>query len=56
MILPNRLHITNQVELHKAEEKISKQRAKLLLESGDIHRIEIGTITWLAQIHAYFIW
>jgi len=44
---------TNQVELHKAEEKISKQKAKLLFESGDINRIEVGTFAGLAHIHAY---
>lgn len=53
MVLPNKLNITNQIELNKAEEKISKHKAKLLFESGDINRIEIGTFKGLAQIHAY---
>jgi cell filamentation protein len=53
MVLQNKLHITNQIELSKAEEKISKQKAKLLFESGDINRIEVGTFEGLAQIHAY---
>jgi fido (protein-threonine AMPylation protein) len=53
MVLPNKLNITNQIELNKAEEKISKQKAKHLFESGDIKRMEIGTFTGLAQIHAY---
>ena len=30
MILENKLNITNQVELAKAQEKISKQKAKQL--------------------------
>ena len=30
MILQNKLNITNQVELAKAEERLSKQRAKQL--------------------------
>ncbi len=53
MILPNKLQITHQIELNKAEEKISKQKAKQLFESGDIHRIEVGTFQGLAQIHTY---
>ncbi len=53
MLLPNKLNITNQLELNKAEEKISKQKAKQLFESGDISRIEVGTFNGLAQIHAH---
>lgn len=53
MILENKLNITNQVELAKAEEKISKQKAKQLFESGDINHIEIGTFSGLAQINHY---
>lgn len=53
MVLPNKLNITNQLELNKAEEKISKQKAKQMFESGDINQIEVGTFAGLAQIHAY---
>ena len=53
MVLANKLNITNQIELNKAEEKISKQKAKQLFESGDINQIEIGTFKGLSQIHAY---
>ena len=53
MILPNKLNITNQLELNQAEEKISKQKAKQLFESGEINQIEVGTFKGLAQIHAY---
>jgi len=53
MVLQNKLNITNQIELNKAEEKISKQKAKRLFENGDINRMEIGTFKGLAQIHAY---
>lgn len=53
MILPNKLNITDQIELAKAEEKISKQKAKQLFDSGDINQVEIGTFAGLAFIHAY---
>ncbi len=36
MILDNKLNITHQIELAKAEEKISKQKAKQLFDSGDL--------------------
>lgn len=53
MILENKLNIDNQVELAKAEERISKQKAKQLFDSGDIERVELGTFAGLAAIHAY---
>lgn len=53
MVLQNKLSITDQIDLNKAEEKISKQKAKQLFESGDINRMEIGTFKGLAQVHAY---
>ena len=53
MTLQNKLEITNQVDLAKAEEKISKQKAKQLFDSGDIKKAEIGTFKGLAFIHAY---
>ena len=53
MILSNKLGITDQVELAKAEEKISKQKAKQLFDSGDIAQIEVGSFAGLSAIHAY---
>ena len=53
MILENKLNITHQVELAKAEEKISKQKAKQLFDSGDITKVEVGTFAGLPFIHAY---
>lgn len=53
MILENKLNITEQVELNKVEEKISKQKAKKLFESGDINKIKIGKFEGLAFIHNY---
>lgn len=52
MVLPNKLNITSQLELNIAEEKISKQKAKQLFDSGKINQIEIGTFAGLAEIHA----
>ena len=51
--MENKLNIGNQVELARAEEKISKQKAKLLFESGEIHNIEVGTFAGLAAIHRH---
>jgi cell filamentation protein len=53
MILDNKLNITDQVALAKAEEKISKQKAKQLFDSTAIDAIEIGAFAGLAAIHRY---
>ena len=53
MILDNKLGITNQIELARAEEKISKQKATQLFDSGDIDKVEIGTFKGLSFIHNY---
>lgn len=53
MILANKFNITDQIELAHAEEKISKQKAKQFFDSGDIHKVELGTFAGLAFIHAY---
>jgi len=53
MILENKLHLTDQASLARAEEEISKKKAKQLFDSGDIHQIETGTYAGLAMIHQY---
>ena len=41
-MLKNKLNISHQVELAKAEEKISKQKARQLFDSGDINKVDVG--------------
>jgi len=53
MILQNKLGIDNQVELAKEEEKLSKQKAKELFDSGNIDKVEVGTFKGLSYIHNY---
>lgn len=53
MFLNNKLNITDQIKLAKAEEKISKQKARQLFDSGDITKVAIGTFAGLAFIHTY---
>ena len=43
MILENKLNITDQAALARAEEEISKRKARELFDSGDIHKVEVGT-------------
>ena len=51
MVLENKLHIADAAELARVEEKISKQQAIHLWESGELDRLEPGTFSALAQIH-----
>ena len=53
MILDNKLGISDQVELSRVEEKLSKQKAKQLFDSGDIAKVAVGTFTGLQYIHGY---
>ena len=53
MVLKNKLGLTDQIDLAKAEEKISKQRARTLYDSGDLEKLEVGTFRGLADIHTY---
>ena len=51
MILANKLHLTDAAELARVEEKVSKQKAIGLWESGELDRLRAGTFAALAQIH-----
>ena len=53
MILENKLNITDQAELAREEEKISKIRAKEMFETGYLNTLEPGTFVALKQIHKY---
>ena len=53
MIIENKLGLTSQVELAKTEEKLSKQKAKELYDSGKINEIEVGTFKGLSEIHEF---
>ena len=53
MLSKNKLGITEQATLARAEEKISKRKAMQLFDSGDIRKMEVGTYAGLAFIHKY---
>lgn len=53
MVLKNKLGINNIAELSRAEERLSKIRAKQLFETGKIDTFEVGTFKGLSKIHGY---
>lgn len=53
MTLKNKLNITDPKELAQVEEKISKEKAVLLFESGFLHTLKAGTTESLMKIHQY---
>ena len=53
MILENKLNITDQAELAREEEKISKTRAKEMFEKGYLNKLEPGTFETLKKINKY---
>ncbi|NSM83298.1 Fic family protein [Enterococcus faecalis] len=52
-MLENKLGITNQLELNRVEERVSKEKAKRLYDSRDIDKVEVGTFKGLSYIHNY---
>ena len=53
MALQNKLGITDSAELARIEEKISKEKALQLFETGALAKIEVGTYEGLAAIHKF---
>lgn len=53
MALENKLGITDSSELAQVEERLSKQRAMELFDSGMIDTLPVGTFSSLARIHRY---
>ena len=53
MALENKLNITDQAELAREEERISKSCAKKMFETGYLNTLEPGTFETLKQIHEY---
>ena len=51
MVLENKLGLTNSAELAREEERMTKLRAKELVESGRLFEFEIGTFAGLSAIH-----
>lgn len=53
MALTNKFGITDEAELARLEEQISKRQALRLFESGDLDRMEAGSVRALCYIHKY---
>ena len=53
MIIENKLKITNEVELAQMEEKISKEKAIKLFETGLLTKYTIGSFEGLREIHKF---
>lgn len=51
MTIKNKLGIENSAQLTEAEERITKQKALELFETGALDRIEVGAFKGLAEIH-----
>lgn len=53
MALSNRLGLTDSTELAREEERISKQKAVEMFESGYLDSLQAGTFEALSKIHGY---
>ena len=53
MTLENKLGITDQAELAREEERLSKLRALELFEEGVLDKLAAGTVASLFEIHRY---
>lgn len=53
MVIENKLGIIDSAELAREEEKISKEKAIQLFESGYLDKLEPGTFDSLCKIHQY---
>lgn len=52
-MLENKLGITNEAELSKEEERITKLKALELFDTNKINEFEVGTFKGLSKIHAF---
>lgn len=52
-MLENKLGITNEIELSKEEERITKLKALELFDTNKINEFEVGTFNGLSKIHNY---
>ena len=52
-MLDNKLGITNEIELAKEKEKITKLKALELFDTNKINEFEVGTYKGLSSIHNY---
>ena len=52
-MLNNKLSITNEIELAKQEERITKLKARDLFDTNIINEFEVGTFEGLVKIHEY---
>jgi len=52
-MLENKLGITNEVELAKEEERVTKLKALELFDTNKINEFEVGTFNGLSKIHEF---